>query len=258
MKRLLAGGLICCLLALLGGCAADPDAPIPTPIPEPTATIEPTIAPVITPAPTPVPYSLRVFGEPLSPVSEEGTKATTAPIQLWNGDTQPSTTRVPSGSDPYSYTSLENKRLQLRMIYPEGWISNPTTDVITMAEPVEEGAVGARFSVTSMKYPYSDRDITTRRLKDHLSDYMRSMLDIYNEHQIGPACYDRNFAQSSAIYVEYVAVQGNAFVNGIIMAGYGKNGRVYCMHFSCEQDAYSGYADLIDKLAGGVTPTTEK
>lgn len=169
------------------------------------------------------------------------------------GEIEPVPTEEPV-FDPYTYSSLTNQKLKVKFLYPEGWTSDPSTDTITMVEPVEEGEVPARFSVTSFKYTYNDRDISSGRLKTHLTDYLKTLVTGYNDYQLGDTGYDMAFAESTAIYATYIAIKGNAFIQGIAVVGYGKNGRVYCMHFCCEQDDYPGHADLISRLAAQVTP----
>ncbi len=263
MKRILAALLAACIILGLGGCAKQPTEPEPTPTPEPT------VAPLATPAPTPLADEGNIVGEEAQQVmtgaigggetAERPADATPEPFSFIDEDSpeedvpEPTPTPRPA-NDPYTYTSLQNDRLKVKFLYPEGWTSDPTTEIITMVEPVAEGEVPARFSITSMEYSYNDRDISTKRLKDHLSDYLKIMLDSYNEHQLGAAGYDRKFAQSSGIYAEYIAVKGNAFISGIVMVGYGKNGRVYCMHFCCEKDDFPAHADLIERLAENVSP----
>lgn len=260
MKQFLSVLLLIAMLLCLVSCGGEPETAEPSPSPD-----VPTALPAVTQPPysgdsTPTGETAQAFtgniggGEgaidPSLITAPPLTLATDAPDDL-SGETEP--TAAPQ-YDPYTYTTLTNSTLQVKFLYPEGWLSDPTTDTITMVEPVEEGDVPARFSVTSFEYTYSDKEISNRRLKSHLTDFVKKMVSGYNEYQLDSTGYDRSFAQSNAIYVQYIAVKGNSYISGIAMVGYGKNGRVYCMHFCCEKDDFDSFSGLIDTLASHVTP----
>lgn len=268
LKRIWALLLILALLTGLAACSGNET--------EPSATQEPTVEPAVealapTAAADPLPWESEEDGgmtgenaqQALTGSIGDGENAldpsfiTTPPLTLSTDPPEGAQEAEPDPepeNDSYTYTSLTNNTLQVKFLYPEGWISDPTTDTITMVEPVEEGDVPARFSVSSFAYTYSDKELSNKRLKNHLSEFLEKMVSGYNEYQLGAAGYNRTFADSTAIYVEYLAIKGNAYISGIAMVGYGKNGRVYFMHFCCEQDDYAGFADLIDRLASYVTP----
>jgi len=275
LKRWTAFLLALSMLCALGGCkSAEPE-----PTPEPT--LEPTIEALVTPPPTqaPEPTEKAMIGEEAQQalsgsigggedtqgeLSVPGTITfeTEEPEALpWDDEVieqeneeEPSPTSVPEPDDPYTYSSLTNQTLKVQFIYPEGWTSDPSTDTITMVQPVAEGEVPARFSVTSFEYTYNERDISTGRLKTHLTDYLKTLVTVYNEYQLSDTGYELSFADSTAIYATYIAIKGNSYIQGIAIVGYGKNGRVYCMHFCCEQDDYEGHQNLITKLAANVNP----
>lgn len=276
MKRWIALLLAICISLPLVGCGSDEETTDEAAL----ATEQPPIEALVTPAPTPIATETPMTGEEAQQIltgnigGGEGTleeqKApstvtfeTDAPELPWetedgaqdgqDGEAQPTQAPV-IDDDPYTYSSLTNQTLKVKFLYPEGWTSDPTTDTITMVEPILEGDVPARFSVTSFEYEYKERDISTGRLKTHLTDYLKTLVTGYNEYQLGDSGYDIAFADSTAIYATYLAIKGNSFIQGIAIVGYGKNGRVYCMHFCCEQDDYIGFTDLITKLADQVTP----
>jgi len=274
LKRWIALILAVCLSLPLAACSNDEPAAETTP--EPTG--QPPIEAFITPEPTPYTEEDPVMqGEEaqqvltgsigggegaLKPQAETPPGAivftTDAPEELPGEEgAQAEPTQEPWEMDPYSYSSLTNQRLLIKFLYPEGWESEPSTDTITMVEPVAEGEVPARFSVTSFEYSYYERDISTGRLKDHLTDYVKTLVTGYNDYQLGSTGYDMTFADSTAIYATYLAIKGNSFIQGIAIVGYGKNGRVYCMHFCCEQDDYEGHEPLIERLASFVTPIND-
>ncbi|MDO4740202.1 MAG: hypothetical protein Q4A66_06005 [Eubacteriales bacterium] len=266
MKRWIAFLLAAGMLCALAGCKSEPPAqPAASPTPQPP--IEALVTPAATPTPAPTPEATAQSStanigsgelsvdEVLSPGIV--TFATEAPEpEPEQPDSTPQPTEPPE-EDPYTYASLTNKTLQVKFLYPEDWISDPSTDTITMVEPVAEGEVPARFSVTSFEYEYRERDISTGRLKTHLTDYLKTVVKGYNEYQLGDTGYEIAFADSTSIYATYVAVKGNAFIEGVAVVGYGKNGRVYCMHFSCEQEDYEGHLELITKLAANVKPIND-
>lgn len=275
MKRWIAFILALCTLCSLAGCKKEePEA-------QTEATEQPPIQALYTPEPSaePEPTEAAMIGEEaqqalssnigggegtLDEIAPPGsiTFATEPPEDALPWDDEPIETEntpmpeyTPAPDDPYTYSSLTNKTLKVKFLYPEGWTSDPSTDTITMVEPVPEGEVPARFSVTSFEYTYNERDISTGRLKNHLTDYLKGLVGGYNEYQLGETGYELSFAESTSIYARYLAIKGNSYIEGIAAVGYGKNGRVYCMHFCCEQDDYEGHADLIEKLAANVTPT---
>lgn len=277
LKRWISLGLAACLLCALTGCKRSE----PEPLVDALVTEQPPIQALITPVPTPTPepteqpmpgeeaqqaLSVNIgngeaaYGEITPPSGITFTEE--EPALPWDDEELPADEPSPSPTaapieDPYTYSSLTNQTLKVKFLYPEGWTSDPSTDTITMVEPVPEGKVPARFSVTSFEYEYKERDISTGRLKDHLTDYVKSVVKVYNEYQLGDTGYELAFAESTSIYAKYIAIKGNAYIEGITAVGYGKNGRVYCMHFCCEQDDYEGYADLIEKLAANVMPISK-
>lgn len=276
MKRFIAIALACCMALAVSGCKSSD--PKEQPIVNQPPTEEPPLAPLFSDAPegdtVPIPQTRETpatqenteppeAGAPLetaalpettaSPeIGANASEGTDAPSL--SDDTPETATDAPETegiqSDEYRYSSLTNATLQVKLLYPEGWQSDPSTDAITMVQPVDEGAVGARFSVTSYKYNY--KKASSNRLKDELTSYLKLILADYNEYQLGEAGYDRALADSKGIYATYLAVKGNAYIRGIAIAGYGKNSRVYCAHFCCEESEFDGYAKLIDKLFSNV------
>ena len=168
---------------------------------------------------------------------------------------EPDPQEEPEEPDPYTYESITNATLKVKFAYPQGWKSSPSTDVITMVEPVDEGDVAARVAVTS--FQYTENKPTSKKLKAHMGDFLVNALSGYNEYKLeGTATV--GFVGSTGMSVTYLAIQGNNYIRGIVYAGYTKatkkqKGRVYIMHFSCEESDFEGFLPLAEKLAASVT-----
>ncbi len=157
--------------------------------------------------------------------------------------------------DPFYYDSITNATLKVKFAYPQGWTSSPSTDVITMVEPVAEGDVPARVSVTS--FQYTEAKATSKKLKAHMANFLKTALDGYNEYKM-ESTSSVTFVGSAGMSATYLAIQGNNYIRGIVYAGYTKatkkkKGRVYILHFSCEEADFEGFLPLAEKLAASVT-----
>ena len=168
---------------------------------------------------------------------------------------EPPPTGEAEPSDPFDYDAITNSTLKVKFAYPQGWTSSPTTDVITMVEPVAEGDVPARVSVTS--FQYTEAKATSKKLKAHMVDFLKTALAGYNEYKMESTAAV-TFVGSNGMCATYLAIQGNNYIRGIVYAGYTKatkkrKGRVYIMHFCCEESDFEGFLPLAEKLASSVT-----
>ena len=244
-KRLLAAVTLLALATVLAGCGGEKE-PQTTPAPEET----------------PGAYTVR-FGD--SEISTDDSDIFVYPDEYVpeDTDTEPEDAQEPfpqeeSADMKVSYLPLTNAKLQIRFGYPSDWILEPGVDTITYVEPVEEGDVPARFSVTSFTYP--EKSLSAARLKNHLKDYLKKIFDgaNYNDYRIENNSYGGSFLGTKGMRATYIAVKGNAYIKGYVVVGYAKNGRVYCVHFCCDRDDYETFSPMVAKMISYVSVWNEE
>lgn len=156
----------------------------------------------------------------------------------------------------WTLVPFSNATLQVKFKYPDGWTSDPSVDTITFVEPVDEGDTGARFSITS--YEFTGAKPSSSLLKNELGGYLKKLYKSYSDSKTGKVQSNITIADSKAMHCDYVAVKGNSYVKGFVGMGYGKNNRVYVMHFLCLEEDYEYFKPLIFDLSQSIEVMTGK
>ncbi|MBO4367166.1 MAG: hypothetical protein J5859_00520 [Clostridia bacterium] len=254
-KQFLLPVLLACLL--LAACGKSKDA-LTTEPPSDANTKEPEIVELYTSSPTYRPS--EETGDQEHTGTDEASAQTVGTGETAHAASPEAGADNSAGSAKADFSwkliAFSNSTLSIKFAYPEGWINEPGVDTITFVEPVEEGDTPARFSVTS--YEFTGAKSSTSLLKNELGACLKKIYAEYNEYKTGTVLSNLTIADSKAVHCDYLAVKGNGYIKGFLGVGYGKNGRVYMIHFCCSEEDYASFKPLIYKLSQSITVLNKK
>ena len=152
--------------------------------------------------------------------------------------------------DPASYTYSELNDGTVTMAYPSDWQRIPGSSTICFVQPVSDGAIPARVTLTKKSL---SKSVTDKIKASEFESYFDNVLADIEFKEVGDLQTEQSFmGDDAACAITYTAEKdGHRYKGYAIMAGGGKT--ICVFHFRCAEGQFNSMSVVLERIKNSIS-----